>query len=75
MQYNNINNLNKRYNCARPKTAATSIFRKHLFLFKPAFKQHCVFFHNMKSHEKGHIVVWKLSGIEIRIEINVTLHI
>ena len=57
MQYNNINNLNKRYNCARPKTAATSIFRKHLFLFKPAFKQHCVFFHNMKSHEKGHIVV------------------
>ena len=29
-----------------PKTAATLIFRKHLFLFQQAFKQQCVLFHS-----------------------------
>ena len=34
-----------RYGCAKPKTTATLIFRKHLFLFQQAFKQKCVLFH------------------------------
>ena len=35
-----------RYDCAKPKTTATLIFRKHLFLFQQAFKQQCGLFHS-----------------------------
>ena len=34
-----------------PKTAATLIFRKHLFLFQQAFKQQCVLF-NSSTYRK-----------------------
>ena len=33
-----------RYDCAKPKTTATLLFRKHLFLFQQVFKQQCVLF-------------------------------